>query len=508
VDAGSGQSRFAALLVRASVVLTIAAALAAIAHVCHLRSPWYDEFYTLYVTRPSFGWIEALREHWLVDNHPPLFYALARATAWLGETVEARRLLNLFFAGGALITGWALIRQDRTSRALAVPFVLMLAAQGAALTGSAEIRSYFLSFCAMVLVVLSLVHVWIGEGPPARRRMALLTGTALVAFNTHIATSLAAGGAFLPFVALAAWRRDWARLRLLMVPAMVGGLVFVATVAVQARLWVANTTAFWIPPGFDQARWSIEKMAQYCATANFAILAAAMFGFGLLGLRWLRERRMSAALEVAMLLGLGVVIALALMLAIHMWRPFIVSKYLIALIPGLAMVMALGFRETARAAGPAVGAGLVVASGLLTLNAMHRNIGVIEKLAGWNWSTGEVARIVRECPDTAVHVDPWWNRDLTALKPDDNARVIAWAYRHMAARGHFRVEPERSRRISASCPTLVWAEHVKQPGPDAAAILARMRVRGLDLVATGDAGMTLVSHDYGFVASNRALPPD
>lgn len=49
----------------------------------------------------------------------------------------------------------------------------------------------------------------------------------------------------------------------------------------------------------------------------------------------------------------------------------------------------------------------------------------------------------------------------------------------------------------------MWGEHVKQPGPDAAAIAAHMQARGVPL-----SGLTVHSRDYGFIASNRPFPAE
>ena len=69
-----------------------------------LRGPWYDEFYTLYVARPGSL---ALRLSPLAGGQSsPLFYALARATTWLGTTVEERRAVNLFLSSSP-VSSWS-----------------------------------------------------------------------------------------------------------------------------------------------------------------------------------------------------------------------------------------------------------------------------------------------------------------------------------------------------------------------------------------------------------------
>ena len=81
------------------LAIVIVSLVAAMSWAMRLRGPWYDEFYTLYVTRPDIPLSHAF-DRWLADNHPPLFYALVRATAKLGSTVEERRVVNLILFAG------------------------------------------------------------------------------------------------------------------------------------------------------------------------------------------------------------------------------------------------------------------------------------------------------------------------------------------------------------------------------------------------------------------------
>ena len=82
-------------------------------------------------------------------------------------------------------------------------------------------------------------------------------------------------------------------------------------------------------------------------------------------------------------------------------------------------------------------------------------------------------------PDAAVHIAPArWNADLLALAPADNAAVVPFAYQTMAARYGFAIEPATSRRVSATCPTLFWAEQGQRHVSSAADILRDVRGDG------------------------------
>lgn len=465
-----------------------------------LRSPWYDEFYTLYVTRPGLGWAEATAEHWLPDNHPPLFYALAHATRWLGDSLEARRYLNLLIALAAMAGAMVALRGDDRSRPLAVVYFMLLAAQTAAFPFVAELRSYFLSFCSTALLVLTLVLVWLDEEMPGRGRRIVFAVSALAALNTHIVTSLVAGALVLPFLAGALLKRDYRRFRILLLPMLAAGLVFVVTVAVQFPLWISNTENFWIPAGHWQVLGALQMVGHYAVSANLAILVAGLAGLGFLLVTALRGNRLPKPLEAALLLGAGVLLAGALSLAVHIWRPLVIPKYLIGLIPGIAMVLAIGFREVVGAVCRTAALALLGTAALLSLVAIVRSVSTVAALGGWDGTASVIGRQVELCPGTLVHTDPHWNTELSRLQPADNARVVPYSYRLMARRNGFAVEPAASRRLSEDCPTLFWAEHVPAEVPGAAEVLAHVRRRGFEV-----SRLEFYPIDKGWIASTEPI---
>ena len=79
---------------RYSLVIVAVTLLGALLFSMAHRGPWYDEFYTYYVTGPGFDLREAFFNHWLADNHPPLFYVLVRAARGLWDNIEVLRLIN------------------------------------------------------------------------------------------------------------------------------------------------------------------------------------------------------------------------------------------------------------------------------------------------------------------------------------------------------------------------------------------------------------------------------
>lgn len=78
--------------------------------------------------------------------------------------------------------------------------------------------------------------------------------------------------------------------------------------------------------------------------------------------------------------------------------------------------------------------------------------------------------------------------------------VIARAYQLMARRHNFRIEPAASRRMSATCPTLFWAEHDTVREWDPGKIAEHLRAQGF---AVGRVWQTRIGD--GWIASNRPL---
>jgi len=449
-------------------------------HAMAARGPWYDEFYTAYVTGRGFGWSEALHRHWLVDNHPPLFYALSRATDWLGDTIEARRRINALIEIAMFALAALALRRQQAHWPLAALFLCFLIAQGPAIVSAAELRSYFMSFAAAALLVLLLTVTWIEGGAGRGWRGAALFIALLIAFNTHIATTLLCGALLAAFLAAAVLRREFALARGLLAPGLLAGTVFVAITAVQYPLWETNTRSFWITPGFSAARWAIEMALVRAATANLLLAGCGGLGLGLLVVAGLRSRTFDRRLQAALLLGLGAALGTAMLLAIHLlWRPFVIERYLTALLPMFGMALALGCGHLWQRVGRPAGAVLLLAIATLSLITLASNTDATITKTTWRDTAAAIGAQVAQCPDTAVHIAPArWNADVLALAPADNAAVVPFAYRTMAARHGFAIAPAAARRIPANCPVVFWAEQGQRHVSGAAEILRDVRADG------------------------------
>jgi hypothetical protein len=465
------------------------------------RGPYYDEFYTQYVTRPGIGWWEAFTGSWLTDNHPPLFYVLMRATTWLGD-IPHHRLFNLAIAALTLAAGWVAVRRQADLRRTALFMLLVLAANPWTLLSATDLRSYFLSLCAVTLLCLSLSAIWIAPESQSRGRAAVYGVAVMVAFNTHIITTLLAGAMLIPFLSLALVRRDGPRLRALLPAPIVAGLVFAAITAVQLSQWEKNTQVFWISGGFNAARYSIQYAAQRTLEANLPILLCSVAG-GVLMLRdAVRMRNIEGLPLACFLTAAGVFLALTLLIGIHLVRPILVEKYLVAMVATLAFLLAAtavrALDALPRRAEPWILAITLAASGA----ALQSNARSVAEQYSWLGTGQLIAKAARQCPGTTVHIAPYWNADVMAMPPSENRAVMPWAYSEVARMLGFLVAPAPSRTLSRECPNLFWAEHDPTQRFSNAQILEHLQRSGF---AVSEAFVYRIGH--GWVASDRPLPP-
>lgn len=472
------RARFSRWVLPGAATLALAVFGSAVARTILALGPWYDEFFTFYVARPSLPLGDALFNHWLPDNHPPLYYALARGFWWIGNTLELKRLLNLVLLAAAVGAAWTLARPRAELHRVLALFAIGVASQGVIVRFAADYRSYFLSVCAISVLTVALAAFHAGGTPWRRRDRAVLWATAIVALNSHITTAIIATAIQLPFLARYLALRDSARFWRLGLPSLAGGLLFVAISALQAQHWLANTTTFWLPPGFAVARWTIELLVSRVLAANPVLVASSLAGVALAIVALVRRRTWDSQLEVAAFLFAGMIVAVGAIVAIHLWRPFIYERYLLGLVPVMVMVAALGAGQLLCRIGAWPALAVVLVAALLGAVSAWR-AGLRKQQNGdWTPSAMLVGKIAAACPAALVHTDPFWNRDAIDLPPSDNARVVPFAYRMMAARHGFAIAPAASRALSPGCPTLFWAEWTRPQEWPAAEILAHIRQTG------------------------------
>ncbi|WP_232493470.1 hypothetical protein [Novosphingobium kaempferiae] len=444
---------------------------------CFQRGPWYDEFYTQFVSRPELPWGTALTGSWLPDNHPPLYYALARASAWLGE-IEYHRLLNLGIGALAVAGGIVVVRDVPRLATTGTALVMAVAANHWTMLAGTELRSYFLSLCAGAVLALSLCAIRMTGSGGSRGRRAVYWIAALLAFNTHIVTSLTAAALVAPFLAAALLRRDLTEARIIALPPLVGGLVLCTVAAVQLPYWLGNTTVFWIGEGFAPAYWAMHYAVLRTAEANPLLLAGALAGAALMARDVALRRQPSAEAGALALLVGGGVLAIVGLVALHLLRPLVIEKYLMALVAMEMVGLALAFARMLRALGPRIGALTLAVTAAASIPGLIQSTTSAVMHRSWFASGRAVAAEAALCPGTVIHGGDWWNDDVLALQPQDNARVVPYAYRAVADRLGFRLAPAGSHSLSRNCPTIFWGEHDNKLVFDRDHVAARLRAEG------------------------------
>ncbi|MDZ7282611.1 hypothetical protein N4G62_11300 [Sphingomonas sanguinis] len=459
-----------------------------------MRGPWYDEFYTLYVARPGIPLPYAF-DRWLADNHPPLFYALVRATAWLGATVEARRVVNLFVLVGATVQiAWWLTPQGL--RRIGWVFAVALAGAWPAIDRAAELRSNYLAFAAAAVAVAALVGF--GRGYRAHRRVewAMLTFALLVAFNIHLAASMVVGSLAAAMILRRLLARDLPGTARLFAAATVAALPMIVHIACSIGRIEANTRDFWIKGGFMAARWAIQTEVERNLLSNPPITILAMTGFALLAYRSWQNRRLAPAIDLAVTLAVGLVLGCVVMIAIHLWRPFIIDRYLVTLHPPMAMILALGVAALLERVRPLFAIIFAFLMSLAALTAIYVNAGRTVAQTSWYGTGRTIAAIRRSCPTTRVHVDANGNRSVMDAPPTENRYVFPFAYHIVADHFGFPLALDSDRTLSPDCPTLFWSEHVPAHAGTAQGLTAALRAQGFSI---GSARLVRVGDGYVLV---------
>lgn len=442
------------------------------------RGPWYDEFYTYYITRPGTGLAQGW-PIWLNDNHPPLFYFLAWSMNWLGDELAQGRLVNLAFFPAAVLAIVLTARNSPASRQYLFYYALALASYTQTIAFASELRSYFLSLCAGAAVVFALATLPAPfAGRPSSRATALLIIVLAVGFYIHFVTTVILSSLAVVFWIRYLLFRDWQNARWLAAVGALSALPFVATLAFQYSTLVNNTKSFWISSGFTAARWAIDDAIKTNLLANPLLTLAG--GTGVLLLLWKdwRARRLGESGMLVITLGAGMALALTVLIGLHLRHPIVTSRYLVSLHPPVAFVMAIGLVELSRRAGQARRAILDVVLAAATVIAILANLRHVSAEASWDGTSAAIAQIVSRCPSAIVHVDRHWNAKVMDMPPVQNREVFPFAYGWQAARFGFKVEPEGSLKLSNECPTIFWTEHGVTYEPPASEILANLRAEG------------------------------
>lgn len=181
---------------------------------------WLDEAQTVSIAHRSLPHLfSALRE----DGSPPLYYLLLHY--WMsafGTSSFAIRSLSGIFSVAALPLVWLVAKRFRVGELSPWPAVLILATCPFAIRYATEARMYSLMMLLVLAALLAYERVWSGGGVWAVIAAAVVTGALIL---THYWAFFLVATAGLGV--LIAWWRGVRRARILLVPMVLGGLLFI-----------------------------------------------------------------------------------------------------------------------------------------------------------------------------------------------------------------------------------------------------------------------------------------
>jgi hypothetical protein len=177
--------RYLALLATAYVVCIIA--------VFINRGPNLDEFWTMWMTDPHLGMIDAYRQRWSTDLHPPFYYFLVWSLRHLTDhDYVYTRLVNIFpFA--IFLPALALWKQYRGLDPWLATYLTVIASSPFFLANTVDLRSYYaLTVLGICLVMLTRIGRSLPGDVTLRDKplIGLSIMAILIALNIHYAASL------------------------------------------------------------------------------------------------------------------------------------------------------------------------------------------------------------------------------------------------------------------------------------------------------------------------------
>jgi hypothetical protein len=316
----------------------------------------------------------------------------------------------------------------------------------------AEIRTYFLLFCASIAVTLVwrvlMIRLQRGEGAGAGDLA--MWGICLAVFvNLHYFATLLGGILTLGLIASLRDRRAIS-IALVSFAAAVPALILLSAQLVHMDTRIVA----WILTGRVDAVFALGDNVWSASGQNVFALACAVVA--LLFLAGDRSQWRASRHDL-ILLGLILVYCAALVVA-NAIRPVIIDRYLVAVGGAIAVLIA------AVAAHPRLPAWSVVAICLFAMLVQFRGWHSGQfNTPGWSESARFVADKAAACPDTRVLIQP-------DLSGDDLGAYLATlrvGHHYYAERMGFTIEDAPlSRDITPAgpCPTILWAEDKATPG--------------------------------------------
>jgi hypothetical protein len=407
--------------------------------------------------------MDVIEKRWLLVAHPPL----SDVFGWLmqpvaGDSLFVLRLTNLVPAAFVLV---ALLQARAGDSAFATLFAILLFSNPWCIRYFAEFRSYFAQICCMAVIIIAAHAIFMREGDlrrSDRRRLLLLSVAIVWLLNLHYVAAALSGlviGTLAVAFALTK-RRRWA------IATAAAGLVGVALLAcsylAQRQTLSATAASFWNSISPLGAIELILGMIALGVAANVTALVAAAIAL----------RRPAEPTERQFLVWIAAVLLAAAVGAFifNALRPVLVGRYISILIP-VAIAPAAALAAPVVIRRKSLQAVVLLNAAVLALASSYK----VGKLGDWDSGARFIADQSARCPSTVVHAVPHWQLEpSTHPVVEPNERLMNQrAYERLARRYGFRLEPLGSSRMSADCPTLVWAGHYYRNLPSPAFVATR-----------------------------------
>ena len=413
--------------------------------------PWMDEFNTTVTTLGSHSLAEFF-ERSLRGQHPLLFEGAVFLAQKLGVSeIEQLRLINLLGVPLVLSGLWISWRAGALSVAQAAIIAAVFASSVNLTFYLVSVRPYFLMWCASLATALAWRLV-LRDAPRAKTYWTI----ALAIFvNVHYFATIC-GGVLTLALLIDRWRlgrkRDAATLAALSFAAALPALILGA---LQASYTTGGGVLYYFPSGLDYALLTAGAAIFAAGAGNFALFGFAAHGAwrATRGAQWDADTRDAAGLLAVAL------VFLLVMTGLHLIKPMLYDRYLIAAAGPIAVGAALlASRPWAQIAAASVCACAVL--------ALIMDVARGPKIFGWELSAEAVQQAVSACPSTRVLTVPYarvtngpiWT---TPLNPTES-EARSYGYRYYAERYGFTVtdlKPGDAVSASGPCPTLIWIEH-------------------------------------------------
>lgn len=418
----------------------------------------YDPFYTYYEGRPDWTFTEALTDHWLKDNHPPLYYALVhlleqvtRQPGWLNGVNLAAAALA--FAGVIIIV--------RNVRQLRLPTALLMMTLLSSLRFVSDLtylRSYSLQASADVVILTGLIAILTGA-QLERLPTAVIFGAIVVGLNLHVQNTLGLLILLALAVAASCRQQNRAGAMLIVTAAGTGFAIFAGFALFQLPYWNTNTA------GVADRSWA-DALALLGANARQILLPNGL----LLGLAawgaiplWRDRFRHDAIKAVTFVLGGSIGLTCAVLAGID---PVMLSpKYLVLVQIETLFAAAIVAGWTLLTLRPELAKGFLV---LLTVVAgvqclRHSQTAALPLEQSWE-TPAVMAALARQCGrQPVVHVLTLPRHFYNPISGPDAAEVTPTYIRLMAAEQGYRLEPAGSRQLDPACPTVFWILDTLRP---------------------------------------------